>query len=97
MRHVNRISTKKAFKPARLIANRQLMLHPLRPVGAALMAAVMLLVICLGAGLTFFAADIEAPMADFTLKGNGGYGVRFLDSFDHMTLTIFSSWPACLA
>lgn len=87
MRHVNRISTKKAFKPARLIANRQLMLHPLRPVGAALMAAVMLLVICLGAGLTFFAADIEAPMADFTLKGNGGYGVRFLDSFDHMTLT----------
>lgn len=87
MRHVNRISTKKAFKPARLIANRQLMLHPLRPVGAALMAAVMLLVICLGAGLTFFAADIEAPMADFTLEGDGSYGSRFHDSFDHAILT----------
>ena len=87
MRHVNRISTKKAFKPARLIANRQLMLHPLRPVGAALMAAVMLLVICLGAGLTFFAADIEAPMADFTLDGDGSYGSRFHDSFDHAILT----------
>lgn len=87
MRHVNRISTKKAFKPARLIANRQLMLHPLRPVGAALMAAVMLLVICLGAGLTFFAADIEAPMADFTLEGDGSYGSRFHDSFDYAILT----------
>lgn len=87
MRHVNRISTKKAFKPARLIANRQLMLHPLRPVGAALMAAVMLLVICLGAGLTFFAADIEAPMADFTLDGDGSYGSRFHDSFDYAILT----------
>ena len=87
MRHVNRISTKKAFKPARLIANRQLMLHPLRPVGAALMAAVMLMVICLGAGLTFFAADIEAPMADFTLEGDGSYGSRFHDSFDHAILT----------
>lgn len=87
MRHVNRISTKKAFKPARLIANRQLMLHPLRPVGAALMAAVMLLVICLGAGLTFFAAGIEAPMADFTLKGDGSYGSRFHDSFDYAILT----------
>lgn len=87
MRHVNRISTKKAFKPARLIANRQLMLHPLRPVGAALMAAVMLLVICLGAGLTFFAADIEAPMADFTLEGDGSYGSCFHDSFDYAILT----------
>lgn len=87
MRHVNRISTKKAFKPARLIANRQLMLHPLRPVGAALMAAVMLLVICLGAGLTFFAADIEAPMADFTLEGDGSYGSLFHDSFDYAILT----------
>lgn len=87
MRHVNRISTKKAFNPARLIANRQLMLHPLRPVGAALMAAVMLLVICLGAGLTFFAADIEAPMADFTLEGDGSYGSRFHDSFDYAILT----------
>ncbi len=87
MRHVNRISTKKAFKPAQLIANRQLMLHPLRPVGAALMAAVMLLVICLGAGLTFFAADIEAPMADFTLEGDGSYGSRFHDSFDYAILT----------
>lgn len=87
MRHVNRISTKKAFKPARLIANRQLMLHPLRPVGAALMAAVMLLVICLGAGLTFFAADIEAPMADFTLEGDGSYGSSFHDSFDYAILT----------
>lgn len=87
MRHVNRISTKIAFKPARLIANRQLMLHPLRPVGAALMAAVMLLVICLGAGLTFFAADIEAPMADFTLEGDGSYGSHFHDSFDYAILT----------
>lgn len=87
MRHVNRISTKKAFKPARLISNRQLMLHPLRPVGAALMAAVMLLVICLGAGLTFFAADIDVPVADFTLEGDGSYGSRFHDSFDHAILT----------
>ncbi len=87
MRRVNRISTKKAFKPARLIASRQLMLYPLRPVGAAVMAAVMLMVICLGAALTFFAADVDVPTADFTLKGDGSYGIRFHDSFDYMTLT----------
>ena len=87
LRRISRIRAKNSFKPARLIASRQLMLHPLRPVGAALMAAVMLMVICLGAGLAFFAADMEQPQADFTLEGDGSYGVRFHDSFDYMTLT----------
>ena len=87
LRCISRMKAKKTFKPARLIASRQLMLHPLRPLSAALMAAVMLTVICLGAGLAFFAADMEAPQADFTLKGDGSYGARFHDSFDYMTLT----------
>lgn len=87
LRRVSRVKAQKAFRPARLIAHRQLMLHPLRPLGAALMAAVMLMVICLGAGLTFFAAGIEDPMADFTLEGDSSYGSRFHDSFNYATLT----------